>query len=171
MNAKLGRTSSYAISPAIRIAPFAALGLAVASVATIPEWVGGDTALKQTFADALERQSAPLKQLAKGVPVSGSEDYWLSAARDTAAMPATKAVAIGDNISMTLGGVNRTFKVASVAELSPVVTEVDTGARDGRFVMVTAHDAAEGSARLVRFVMEVDRNTSAATNTPSGRAL
>ncbi len=125
-----------------------------------------ETLLRTSFSTALGTSVAAPQRVAKTVPLAGSEEYWLSAMRAGSGAPVTKAVAIGDRISMRLGGEERTLEVASVAEFTPKFTEIDTTPGPSRFVLVTAKDMAKDKdmakgtgntpARPIRFVMEIE---------------
>lgn len=128
--------------------------------------------LRSSFEQAIRKSAeAPLAQAstqASHIPVSGSEDFWLTALAQDGVQPVSKSVTIGDRISMTLGGVEKRLEVASVSEFDPTTTEIDTRARSVRLVLVTAHDANDSRARPVRFVMEIETMPEpAVTATPA----
>ena len=87
----------------------------------------------------------------------------LSALRLDGQAPLTKTVAIGDRITMTLGGVERQLDVAAVSEFEPKITTIDTASQSTRFVLVTARDNRDTTSRPIRFVMEIEN-----ANTPLG---
>lgn len=130
-----------------------------------------ETLLRKSFTAALDTPDATPQRLAGPVQISGSEDFWLSAMRHDGRTPVTKTVSIGDQISLSLGGERRTLEVASVAEVAPQVTEIDTGPGASRFVLVTARDTAKTSATPIRFVMEIDAGPVVAVPVASNRAL
>jgi hypothetical protein len=117
-----------------------------------------ETMLRDSFSIALSGMpSAPVARVAKAVPVAGTEDYWLSSMGLEGSLPVTKAVSIGDRIGLSVRGENRELEVSSVSEYAPAITEIDTRARQARFLLVTARDPHDRDARPVRFVMEVDQ--------------
>jgi hypothetical protein len=144
----------------------AGAAISVAAVALL--FASSETVLRSSFQTALDnRTSLPSKEVASATPpISGSEDYWLSAMRDGAA-PVNKTISVGDQISLDLGGVHRTLEVATVADFAPQITQIDTSAAPTHFVLVTAHDANDPSSRPIRFVMEIQQG--AAPVVASGR--
>lgn len=148
------------------------VGVTVAVVAATSFFASSETVLRSSFASALTQQAAsPAKDVASIAPVSGSEDYWLTAMRRDDSTPITKAVSVGDQISLTLGGHNRTFAVASVSDFSPQITEIDTSAGPERFVLVTARDVKNPDERPIRFVMEIDGANATIIGSRGGRTL
>ena len=122
--------------------------------------------LRSSFDQAIRNQAirnsaeAPVTQEARipaaVSPVSGSEEFWLTALAHDGGQPVSKSVTIGDRISMSLGGVEKSLEVASVSEFDPKITEIDTRTRSVRLVLVTARDTADSRARPIRFVMELE---------------
>lgn len=113
--------------------------------------------LRNSFSTALTRNAPPVnKQIASAAPISGSEEFWLSAMRRDGLAPATKTISVGDQISLSIGGERRNFEVATVADFAPQVTEIDNSSGPSRFVLVTAHDTSDAKAIPVRFVMELE---------------
>lgn len=115
-----------------------------------------ETVLRNSFQKALHGFDTTSQQVAKLAPLAGSEDYWLSAIRQDGGAPVTKTVAVGDRISMSLGGELSNFEVSAVAEFAPGVIDVDTGKTPSHFVLVTARDTLKGSKKPIRFVMEIE---------------
>jgi len=146
-------------------------GVAVAVIAATSFFASGETVLRSSFATALTQAAPPTKDVAWITPVSGSEDYWLTAMRRDDNSPITKAVSVGDQISLTLGGHNRTFAVASVSDFSPQITEIDTSAGPEHFILVTARDVKNPNDRPIRFVMEVDGANATIIGSRGGRTL
>ncbi|MGL4397557.1 MAG: hypothetical protein ACRCS9_13535 [Hyphomicrobium sp.] len=127
--------------------------------------------LRSSFSHALNTTTAvAAHKAAKSVPVAGTEDYWLSAMRQQPGAPLTKAVAIGDRITLTLAGIDRNFEVASVANYDPGVTEIDTRAAASRFVVITARDSGDADARPIRFIMELEGSVAPAPGTQAQQA-
>ena len=117
--------------------------------------------LRSSFDQAIRNSAeAPVTQEARipaaVSPVSGSEEFWLTALAHDGGQPVSKSVTIGDRISMSLGGVEKSLEVASVSEFDPKITEIDTRTRSVRLVLVTARDTADSRARPIRFVMELE---------------
>lgn len=138
-------------------------GTAVAAIAGALLFANSETVLRSSFQTALNRTNLPTKELASAAaPVSGSEDFWLSAMRDGTA-PVNKTVSVGDQISLNLGGVHRTLEVATVSDFSPQITQIDTSAGPSHLVLVTARDLKDSAARPIRFVMEIQQG---GTGTP-----
>ncbi len=105
------------------------------------------------------------------IPVSGSEEFWLTALANDGGQPVSKSVAIGDRISMTLDGVEKNLEVASVSEFDPKTTEIDTRARSVRLVLVTARDTNDSRARPIRFVMEIETAAESAVSAIPAKTL
>jgi hypothetical protein len=149
-------------------------GAMMAVLAAASFFANSETVLRSSFATALTRTAtAPqAKEVASVVPpVSGSEDFWLTAMRRDGSSPVTKAVTVGDQISMTLSGQHRTFQVATVADFAPQITEIDTSASPSHLVLVTARDVHNSSAPPVRFVMEIDGGNAPIVAGRAGRTL
>ncbi len=116
--------------------------------------------LRSSFEQAIRQNvqtlvAQPATQAAR-IPVSGSEEFWLTALAHDGVQPVSKSVSIGDRISMTLGGVEKSLEVSAVSEFDPKTTEIDTRARSVRLVLVTARDTGDARARPIRFVMEIE---------------
>jgi hypothetical protein len=150
-----------------------AAGAAVAVAGTALFFASSESVLRSSFETALDnRANVPPKELASSStpPISGSEDFWLSAMRDGTA-PLNKTVSVGDQISLNLGGVHRTLEVATVSDFSPQFTQIDTSAAPTHLVLVTAHDLNDSTARPVRFVMEIQQGGLPVVAGRSGRTL
>jgi hypothetical protein len=91
--------------------------------------------------------------------------------RGDGSAPVARPVSVGDQIAMTLSGHHRTFEVSAVSDFSPKITEIDTSARPAHFVLVTARDTKDPSARPVRFIMEIDRGSPPFVTSRGGRTL
>lgn len=116
--------------------------------------------LRSSFDQAIRKSAqAPVTQASR-IPVSGSEDFWLTAltrnGTNDGGQPVSKSVSIGDRISLTLSGLEKSLEVASVSEFDPKTTEIDTRTRSVRLVLVTARDTSDSRARPIRFVMELE---------------
>lgn len=116
-----------------------------------------ETLLRSSFktALALPSEATPLSR-PKAAPLSGTEDYWLSAMQQDGRGLLGKTVSIGDRIAMTLGGVERHMEVSAVAEFQPNITAIDTASNATRLVLVTARDTRDLAAHPIRFVMEIE---------------
>ncbi|HEY8194232.1 MAG TPA: hypothetical protein VIF13_04215 [Hyphomicrobium sp.] len=148
-------------------------GTMMAVLAAASFFASSETVLRSSFATALTRTAAPqAKEVASAAPpVSGSEDFWLTAMRRDGSSPVTKTISVGDQISLTLSGQHRTFQVATVADFAPQITEIDTSASPSHFVLVTARDVRNSSAPPVRFVMEIDGGNAPIVAGRAGRTL
>ena len=136
--------------------------------------------LRHSFTTALGTENAaPQPRLAKSAPLSGSEEFWLSAMRQDGGVPVTKTVSAGDKISLSFGGVQRTLEVASVAEFTPQITAIDTSAGPSHFVLVTAKDTAKDPSKAssaaalhpIRFIMEIESVPATVVSERTAEAL
>lgn len=149
-----------------------ALALVVAAAAAVFGPVPSSEALLQSsFTIALAGSKSNIDGSAKRAPVAGSEEFWLSQMQPEPGAPLAKAVAAGDKIAMTLGGLSRTLEVASVAEFAPNITMTDFSGKPGKFLMVTAKDVGEPNALPVRFVIEIEEPRGKAALTSKPRTL
>jgi hypothetical protein len=146
-------------------------GAMAAVIAATAFFANSESVLRSSFATALTRTSLPAKELASAAPVSGSEEFWLSAMRRDGNAPVMKTVSIGDQISLNLGGERRTLEVATVADFAPQITQIDTSAAPSHFVLVTARDVNDAAARPVRFVMEFEQGAAPVVAGRGGRTL
>lgn len=158
------------------------LGLTAAAVVSVGAaalfFTSSELVLRSSFQTALNDRavSLPTKEIALAAPtapISGSEDFWLSAMRDGTA-PVTKTISVGDQISLDLGGIHRTLEVSTVADFTPQITQIDTSTAPNHLVLVTAHDLNNSSARPIRFVMEIQQTGAlpvVAAGSRSGRTL
>lgn len=135
----------------------AVAGLTCLAAAAAVLTQSSETLLRSSFARALAPEaggSQPAVQMA--APISGTEEFWLSAmdrdiAKTSGKMP---GVSLGDRITLTLDGKERSYRVTSVSDISPV-THIDTRARVERVLLVTAKDTADALARPIRFVIDL----------------
>lgn len=148
-----------------------ALGVATLSL-------NSEALLRSSFSSALS--SAPGAKVAshspKTVPMAGSEEFWLSAInkddlKKDGTIALSKTVAIGDRITMTLGGIDRQMDVASVANFEPHITTIDTASNSTRLVLITARDSRDSASRPIRFVMEIDNGDASLVAAKPARAL
>lgn len=135
-----------------------------------------ETLLRSSFARALQPvgsqvvANASVNARHAGVPISGSEEFWLTAMGRDVAM--SKGVSLGDRITFNLDGKERNYRVTSVSEIKPNVTRVDTRAFNTRVVLVTARDtSADPGARSIRFVIEIPGPPSSVVAGRGARAL
>jgi hypothetical protein len=146
-------------------------GVAVAALASAVCFANSETVLRSSFATALTHSGQlQTKDVASAAPISGSEEFWLSAMRGDNSSP-VKAVSVGDQISLSLSGHQRRFEVASVSEFTPKVTQIDTSATPSHFVLVTARDASDPAAPPVRFIMEIEQSGAPIVAGSGGRSL
>jgi hypothetical protein len=150
-------------------------GAAMAFTAGSFFFASSETVLRSSFQTALENRvttsTHDVASTAATQPISGSEDFWLSAMRDGTA-PVTKTIAVGDQISLNLAGVRRNYEVSTVADFSPQMTQIDTSAAPSHLVLVTARDLTDTAARPVRFVMEIQQgNAPVIAGGRNGRTL
>jgi hypothetical protein len=120
-----------------------------------------ETLLRSSFARALAPSAGdqlPAVQASASVagPIAGTEEFWLSAmGRDTIKTSGkAPGVSLGDSIILTLDGKERSYRVTSVSDISPV-THIDTRARVERVLLITAKDTADALARPIRFVIDL----------------
>lgn len=135
-----------------------------------------ESILRQSFAQGLKAAPQYAERKAKSAPEVGSEDYWLSAMSKETSGALKYAVSVGDQISMSLGGIQRTLEVQSVTPIQPTVTTVDVGSKPAsHLVMVSARDIAAmrdlGKATLVRFFIEIEGATAPVTTATEQRGL
>ena len=138
-----------------------------------------ETLLRSSFARALKPTETKLAEAsfvtpqhvaATSIPISGSEEFWLTAMGRDVAM--SKGVSLGDRITFTLDGTERHYRVTSVSEIKPTTTRVDTNSDNARVVLVTARDtSADPSARSIRFVIEIPGTPAAVVTGRPGRTL
>ncbi len=154
---------------------FLGLVTVVAAVVTLA-LPTGEAALRSSFESALK--SSPLEQprISSARPVSGSEDYWLSAlssdaVRGDANTPLVRTLAIGDEIDLTVGGQRRTYEVQTVSEYAPKLTTIDTAGGKSRVVLVTARDKKMPAERAIRFLLEIGNGPAPVLSGAPGRAL
>lgn len=110
-------------------------------------------------------------QVAAAAPVSGSEDFWLSAMRAKDATGLKHAVAIGDKFTLSLGSTDEVFEVQSVVEIPSGVTYVGQNEALPHMLMVTARKPGDLGGKLLRFVIEQTPNAQADTDGRQARAL
>ncbi|CCB64201.1 MULTISPECIES: hypothetical protein [unclassified Hyphomicrobium] len=140
-----------------------AAGSTVAFAGLALFFASSESVLRSSFQTALNdraeihtKQVRQVASIAPATPVSGSEDFWLSAMRD-GTTPVTKTISVGDQISLDLGGVHRTLEVSTVSDFTPQITQIDTSTTPTHLVLVTARDLNDSGARPVRFVMEIQQ--------------
>ncbi|HEX4415152.1 MAG TPA: hypothetical protein VH107_16080 [Lacipirellulaceae bacterium] len=135
-------------------------GVSVAVAAGALFFVSSESSIRSSFQTALNyRASLPAKQIASATaaqPISGSEDFWLSAMRDGSA-PIIKTISAGDQIALEIGGIHHTLEVSTVSDFTPQITQIDTSKAPSHLVLVTARDTSDPSAHPVRFVMEIQQ--------------
>jgi hypothetical protein len=138
------------LKPASAVAGFALLA---ASAGVLTQ--SSETLLRSSFQRALGPASPPLALAEAGqkAPIAGTEEFWLTAMGRDASV--TRGVSLGDRITLTLGGKERSFRVTSVSDIAPAATHIDTPPRNDRLVLVTAKDTADALSRPIRFVIDL----------------
>ncbi len=136
-------------------------GLACLAAAAAVLTQSSETLLRSSFARALapspgaQQTAAQVSGQVAG-PIAGTEEFWLSAmGRDTIKTTGKQpGVSLGDRITLTLDGKERSYRVTSVSDISPV-THIDTRARVERVLLITAKDTADALAQPIRFVIDL----------------
>lgn len=143
-----------------------ALGVATLSL-------NSEALLRSSFSTALSSTSETkvASHSPKTVPMAGSEEFWLSALNKDGTAAISKTVAIGDRITMTLGGIDRQMDVASVSNFEPQITTIDTASNSTHLVLITARDSRDSASRPIRFVMEIDNGDASLVAAKPARAL
>lgn len=155
------------LKPATAAAALAALAAGMTLLTQSSE-----TMLRSSFARALDPIPDPSNEPAVAAnPLSGSEEFWLTAMNREVAQPVSKSVSLGDRITFTLDGKERQYRVTSVSDFEPGKTEIDTRARPIRLVLVTARDTNDITARTVRFVMEIEGDPATVVSGTPARTL
>lgn len=118
-----------------------------------------ETLLRNSFQRALGpphtsiEVAAAARDVVSTPPIAGTEEFWLSAlGRD---VTATRGVSLGDRITLTLDGKERSYRVTSVSDLAAGTTHIDTRPRTDRLILVTAKDTADALSRPIRFVIDL----------------
>lgn len=133
----------------------AAAGLALLAASAGVLTQSSETLLRSSFERALGPAPAVIKTAEAGqkAPVAGTEEFWLTAMGRDASV--TRGVSLGDRITLTLDGKERSFRVTSVSDISPAATRIDTHPRNDRLILVTAKDTADALSRPIRFVIDL----------------
>lgn len=151
----------------------AVAGLTCLAAAAAVLTQSSETLLRSSFARALAPEASKQQPAAQAsVPIAGTEEFWLSA-MDRDPGTGTKSgrmqgVSLGDSITLTLDGKERSYRVTSVSDISPV-THIDTRARVERVLLITAKDTADALARPIRFVIDLSDPGQQAVSGSSGR--
>jgi hypothetical protein len=126
---------------------------------------------EQAFEQRSQQQVA-LSQAPTDIAGEGSEEYWLSRARDPATRPVSwsRPLAPGDRISIQSGGSQRALEVVEVRDLSEGLTHIDTDPAR-RVLLVTCRDHQRGDGRLTRLLIETDESAPTHQETRSEHAL
>lgn len=152
-----------------------ASGMTILALTAMSLMASSENVLRSGFATALTQPGFQIdRHIASAAPISGSEEFWLTAMRrdESGSVPVSKTIAIGDQLSMTLAGRQRTFEVSTVKDFAPKMTEINTSAGPTHFVLVTARDSSDRTARPVRFIMELDQGDAPlVVGSRSGRTL
>jgi hypothetical protein len=125
---------------------------------------------EQAFEHRLPRETAFPKEQTD--VAAGSEEFWLSRARDPATRPVSwsRPLAPGDRISIETGGAGRSLEVVEVRDLTAGLQDVDT-APARRVLLVTCRDAQHGDGRITRLLVETDEAAGPHRATKQERAL
>jgi hypothetical protein len=126
---------------------------------------------ERAFEHRLPREAAfPKEQI--DVAAAGSEEFWLSRARDPATRPVSwfQPLAPGDRISIQVGGAERPLEVVEVRDLTAGLSELDA-APARRVLLVTCRDAQRSDGRLTRLLVETDEAAAPHRKTKQERAL
>lgn len=150
---------------------FAGLAAAALVATGMAAATNSEAVVRDGFSVALNTVPAARPQVARSIPVAGTEEYWLTAIRPEGGLPVTKTVSVGDRMALSFAGKNIQLEVADVSEFAPRVTEIDTRSAQTRFVLVTARDTSNSDARPVRFVMEVEQAPAGQLTAQTGRTL
>lgn len=132
-----------------------------------------EAVVTREFSQALSQLQAVREQASERTASAGpraeSEDFWLGYARIDGAQPVswTKPFSVGDRITTTTGGEQRTLEVIDVRPLSSGVTRIDTAGPAHRMVAVTCRDSKDPTGRVVRFYVESDDPAGQLANAPS----
>ena len=142
----------------------AVAGLACLAGAAAVLTQSSETLLRSSFARALAPDATADRATTQTTaPIAGTEEFWLSAMGRE--LTKTSGVSLGDRITLTLDGKERSYRVTSVNDISPV-THIDTKARVERVLLITAKDTADALARPIRFVIDLgDPSQQAVTGT------
>lgn len=140
------------------------LTLLLASAAMLMQ--SSETMLRQSFERALTAPGAGVQLAAPGgAPIAASEEFWLTAmGREPSA---SHGVSLGDRITLTLDGKERSYRVTSVSDISPAATHIDTRPRTDRLLLVTAKDTADALSRPIRFVIDIDGASGVIAGSPA----
>lgn len=137
----------------------AIVGSLVASAAVLTQ--SSEKLLRSSFERALGHEAAstsvasvsPANNLPGSAPVAGSEEFWLSAlAREPGSV---HAVSLGDNITLTLGGKERSYRITSISDVPQEATRIDTRLHPDRIILVTAKDTADALARPISLMIDL----------------
>lgn len=118
-----------------------------------------DAVVTRGFADAIASTTPVAHQdaVASAPAISGSEEFWLSRAVNSAIKPANwlaprpHASAIGQRFTLTANGTARTLEIVDVRALAPGDA---AGNAPGTLLLVSAKDTADMAAAPVRLVLE-----------------
>lgn len=158
-------------SPRVLLAPpiLAGLSLVGFGFANIGSMV--ELGFARAFEHRSQRQLA-FAQAPTDVFGAGSEEYWLSRARDPATRPVSwfRPLAPGDRIDIQSGGVQRALEVIEVRDLTEGLTQIDTDAAR-RVLLVTCRDHPRSDGRLTRLLIETDESAAPYRETGPERTL
>lgn len=138
----------------VPLAPPLLVGLSLVGVG----FANSGSMVELGFARAFEHRSqrqAALSQSPTDISGDGSEEYWLSRARDPATRPVSwsRPLAPGDRIDIQSEGAQRALEVIEVRDLSEGLTHIATDPAR-RVLLVTCRDSQRSDGRLTRLLIE-----------------
>ena len=156
--------------------PVAALGLAAVGLGAAALGLGnGDVFVERGFTRAFASMGDKASHdatVGKGADMiigAGEQLRVTRAAHDPSAVFG-KPVAIGDRITITTGGRERTLHVVKVDQLDSAIVPASSG-HPAPLLLVTCQDEANATARPVRFLIESDETLPALSTTTAARIL
>ena len=150
-----GLITNRALSKLCAFAITAAGALALAINAT-----SSDTVITSGF----ERAFAALGQPAKTLPakpydgIAGTEDFWL---RAPAGDQIVKAMAIGQEITLSGRGSERHLTITDVRDAGDAETHIDTTGYGARVLLITCREGDAKTGREIRLRLDAGRITEA----------
>jgi hypothetical protein len=165
MPATRPQTRRVPLAPPL-LAGLSLVGIGFANAGSIVE-----LGFERAFEHRLQSQAA-FAQAPTDVAGAGSEEFWLSRARDPATRPVSwsRPLAPGDRISIKSGGAHRSLEVVEVRDLTAGLTQIDTDPAR-RVLLVTCRDGQRSDGRLTRLLIETDEAAAPPTGSRPEHAL
>lgn len=117
----------------------------------------GDTLASAPASHRKGHEAVTVASRGPAMPVSGSEDYWLSAQKTDSNIRLTRTTpSVGDYVSLRLNGRNVSLEITAIAPLDPAVTRIDVRQSPDRPLLITARDGRKRDARPVSFVVKLN---------------